>query len=223
MKRMLSMACVAATIFFLSQDCLARKWEASLLAGYTMGGSFDEEDDEGGDTGISLNLKESPSFAMAVNTDYEQGSEFEIYYSRQSTELEVDDGTLSGDTLFDLDVHYLQIGGMVILTQMKDVFGETLFQPNGFCDPYIVATVGVAHFRPDDSDYDPETRFSASLGFGTRLRVTDHFGFRMEARGFATFFGGSGAVFSGPQGLRIYVDSTTIGQAVLNAGMYYGF
>ncbi|HOW99278.1 MAG TPA: hypothetical protein PK545_01560 [Deltaproteobacteria bacterium] len=222
MKLALSIACVLAAVLALAPDCSARKWEVSLMAGYTMGGGFDQEGDAEGDD-VSLGIRESPSFAVAVDTVYEKGTEFEIYYSRQSTELEIEEGAFSGQNLFDLDIHTLQIGGTVILTQATDVFGETLFKPNAFCEPYFVGTVGVAHFRPGDSGYDPETRFCASLGFGTRLHVTERFGFRLEARGIAAFFNGGGAVFSGPEGLKIAVDSEAVGQGVVNAGLYYGF
>jgi hypothetical protein len=223
-KHLLSLACVMAVILLAAQDCQARRWETSLMAGYTVGGRFDEEAEDGGeDPDTLLNIREGPSFALALNTEWEHGTELELYYSRQSTKLEIDDGAFSGDTLFDLDIHYLHIGGTVILTQVKDVFGETLFKPDGFCEPYIVGTFGVTHFVPRDSAYDPATRLSVALGFGTRLRATDRFGFRLEARGFATLFGGSGAVFSGPEGMRIYVASEAIGQVVLNAGVYYDF
>ena len=45
----------------------------------------------------------------------------------------------------------------------------------------------------------------------------------LEARGFAAFFNGGGAVFSGPEGLKVSVDSGAVGQGVVNAGLYYGF
>lgn len=189
------------------------------MAGYTMGGSFDEEE-----TGASLDLGESPSFAVALGTEWEKGTELEIYYSRQATELKSDDAVFSGhDTLFDLDIHYLHIGGLALLTQVKDVFGETLFQPNDLCDPYIVGGLGVTQFRPKESGYDPATRFSLNLGFGAKFHVTRQFGFRLEGRGIATLFGGSGTVFSNSQGVKVYVNSEAIGQAVINAGVFYTF
>lgn len=225
MKLLIPIACVLAVVLALPRDCDARKWEVSLMAGYIMGGGFDQEGDEGEEEGdgASLDIRESPGFAIAVDTDYEKGTEFEIYYSRQSTELEIEEGPFSGQRLFDLEIHYLQIGGTVILTQVTDVFGETLFKPDFFCEPYFVGTVGVTHLRPKDSGYDPETRFSAGLGFGARFPVTEHFGFRAEARGLATFFNGSGAVFSGPDGLKVFVDSGAMGQGVVSAGLYCGF
>jgi hypothetical protein len=224
MKRLLPVVCLMAAMLFLTQDCHARRWQVSPMLGYSIGGHFEEDsDDSDEESGISLDIKESPSFALAVNTDYEQGTEFEIFYSRQATELEADEEIFSSTSLFDLDVHYLHIGGTVILTRVKDFFGETLFEPSDFCEPYLVGTLGATHLKPRDSDYDPVTRFSASLGFGTRLYARKNLGFRFEARGFATLINSDTALFSNSRGMKIYVDADAFAQAMLNAGLFYDF
>jgi len=221
MKRVFPVVCVMAAILFLIQDCHARRWQVSPMLGYAIGGRFEGASGEG--SGPSLELKESPGFALAVDTDYEEGTELEIFYSRQATELKADEEIFSSTTLFDVDVHYLHIGGTVILTRMKDYLGEPLFEKNDFCEPYIVGTLGATHLRPRDSDYDPVTRFSISLGFGARLYATERLGFRFEGRGFATFTDSDAAVFSNSRGLKIYVDSDIFAQAMVSAGVFFDF
>jgi hypothetical protein len=203
--------CFAAMLAILlactSQVCHARQWEVSPLVGYTFGGHFEEED-----TGTGLDIKESPSVALAVDVEYEPDTQIEFYYSRQATKLKADGDLFSDDTLFDLDVHYIQIGG-TYMWQEKE---------NGF-QPYIAGTLGVTYFDPRDSDYDPAIRPSMSLGLGTRFWITQHIGIRAEGRGFATFFNSSGSVFSNSEGLTIHVKSDAIGQFVFNTGIFFDF
>ncbi len=215
MERGFALIC-AVMLILTSHVCHARQWQISPLAGYTYGGAFEEED-----TGIDLDIKESPSVAFAIDAEYEPDSQIEFYVSRQATKLRADlddDDEIDlalfpdGDTLFDLDIYYIHIGGTYLWQERMNDF-----------QPYIVGTLGVTHFVPRDSDYDPSTRPSLSLGLGARYWVTQHIGLRAEARGFATLFNGSGSVFSNSEGLSIHVSSDAIGQIVANAGVFFEF
>lgn len=204
------MCALAAVLACTVEVCQARQWEVSPLIGYTFGGSFEEED-----SGTDLDINESPSVALAIDMEYEPDSQIEFYYSRQSTELEVDGDFLTGtsdDTLFDLDVHYLQIGGTYMWQE----------KVNGF-QPYVAGGLGITHFDPRDSSYDPATRPSLSLGLGARYWLTDHVGIRAEGRGFATLFNGGGSAFSNTEGLTIIVNSNVIGQFVVSTGLFFDF
>jgi hypothetical protein len=210
---------IAVVVALTSQVCNARQWEISPLIGYTFGGTFQE-----GDTGTKLDIKESPNVALAIDAEYEPDTQIEFYFSRQATKLkadldadseddpEADIFLSSGETLFDLDVYYIQIGG-TYMWQEKE---------NGF-QPYIVGTFGITHFVPRDSDYDPATRPSLGLGLGARFWLTQHIGLRVEGRGFATLFNSGGTVFSNSEGLSIHVKSDAIGQIVANAGIFFDF
>lgn len=205
---------LAILLICSSQICHARQWEVAPLIGYTFGGSFEVEDSnfEEEDSDIDLDIRESPSVALAVDVEYEPDTQIEFYYSRQSTKLKADEDLFSDDTLFDLDVHYIQIGGTYMWEQEKNSV-----------QPYIVGTLGVAHFDPRDSDYDSVTRPTLSLGIGARYFITRHIGIRAEGRGFATFFNSGGSVFSNSQGLSIHVKSDAIGQIVFNTGVFFSF
>ncbi|HQG30614.1 MAG TPA: hypothetical protein PLA83_01690 [Deltaproteobacteria bacterium] len=215
MERGFAVIC-AVVLAFTSHVCHAGKWQISPLAGYTYGGAFEEED-----TGTDLNIEESPSLALAIDAEYEPDSQIEFYVSRQATEFKADpdddDETglalfPAGETLFDLDVYYIHIGGTYMWQERVNDF-----------QPYIVGTLGVTHFVPRNSDYDPATRPSISLGLGARYWITKHVGLRAESRGFATLFNGSGSVFSNSEGLSIRVRSDAIGQIVANAGVFFEF
>ena len=93
---------------------------------------------------------------------------YQLYYSRQDTELEGRDATV------DLDVQYLHVGGILDFPQERFV-------------PYIVGTLGATRSSADGPDYDDETRFSLALGGGFKFPLAEHFALRIEARGFLTF------------------------------------
>jgi hypothetical protein len=60
--------------------------------------------------------------------------------------------------------------------------------------PFAVIGVGAAHFDPreDPEDQIDETRFTGSLGLGMKAFLNDHWGLRIDARGYATRVKGNG-------------------------------
>ncbi len=206
MKITLAAVC-AAMVVCTCQAGWAREWQVSPMVGYTFGGSFEEE---GSDT--ELSLKETASYGIAVSTEHEKDTRYEFFYSRQPTELKVDEGILSDDALFDIDVHYIQIGGTVMLSEEQH-----------FACPYIVGTLGITHLNPRSSGFDSMTRPSLGLGIGALVPLVKHFGLRFEGRGFATLINSSGTVFSNDQGLSIRIRSDAFTQFVFNAGFFFSF
>lgn len=91
--------------------CRAVELEVTPLVGYTFGGSFEE-----GYTGTDLDLEEGISLGAAIDFPLDQGRQVEFYYSRQATELEAGGGIPTDEVLFDIDVHYIQIGGTYTLS-----------------------------------------------------------------------------------------------------------
>lgn len=207
MKTGHAVAC-AAIIICMCQTGWAREWQISPFVGYSFGdGSFEEEQ-----SGTELTLREATSYGFAVNMQDEKDTQYEFYYSLQPTELKVDDGILSDDALSDIDVHYIQIGGTVMLSDEKY-----------FARPFIVGTLGVTHFNPRSSGFDTLTRPSLGLGIGALVPLFSHVGVRLEGRGFATLVNTSGAIFSNDQGLSIRLKSDTFTQFVFNAGFFISF
>lgn len=184
---------------------ITRDTEITLYAGRQWGGDFTDET-----TGNDLDLKESPVYGLSVNWHHGPNTQYEIYYSRQSTELDAD-GAVTGDPEFDLDVHYLHIGGTY-------VFDEP-------ARPFLVATIGATHMDPSgggDVDLDSETRFSLGLGAGVKFFVTRNVGFRLEGRGLFTALSSDSRVFCSG-GCVIKVSSSGFVQWQANAGLVIAF
>lgn len=180
-------------------------WELAPYAGYRGGGSFEDLT-----TADGLDVDESASFGLSVSRPLDPGRRFEVWYSRQASEM-TGEGTFTGDPLFDLDVHYLHLGGTV---EIDDT---------GAFQPFVSGGLGVTHFDPDRGGLDSETRLSLSLGLGTRTYFTPRFGLRLDARWIGTLMDGDGAIFCVDGSCAVAVESDLFSQWELGAGLFVVF
>jgi hypothetical protein len=72
--------------------------------------------------------------------------------------------------------------------------GLVLEWPGRQIRPFAVIGVGATHFDPreDPEDQIDETRFTGNLGVGIKAFLSDHWGLRIDARGYATSVKGNG-------------------------------
>jgi opacity protein-like surface antigen len=178
----------------------------SPFAGYRFGGSFTLT---GTDTHVDVDDHAAYALALDLSTDHQQ-TQYELFYSRQSTSLGSQSPVPSG-----LVVEYLHIGGTA------DLFDSA----ESRLQPYAIGSLGATRFSPDGGSR--KTKFSASLGVGVRTAVTQHVAFRLEARGFFTVLSSSTAVFcrSDQSGglCQIQGRGTSFIQADILAGVSYAF
>ncbi len=178
--------------------------ELSGFAGYRWGGNFkDPVSDE------RLELDDDGSVGLVLNIDHDANTEWEFLFSHQSTRLRPAP-LFTGASRIDLDVSYLSGGGIYVWRAPK-------------VEPFLGAGIGIAHFSPQDSRYDSETRALLSLTGGYRFRLTDNIGVRLEARGYYSLLNTNAAVFCGNGGCIARVDSSGLTQAEINAGLSVRF
>lgn len=149
------------------------QFSVSPFIGYRVGGDFRVND-----TGQRISLADHASFALAVDARADEGSQYELFYSRQSTDLR-GDGTLLGSIV----VEYLHIGGTVDLVDDSRI------------KPYVGGGLGVTRLSPGLAPGSDDTRFSASLSLGLRAPLTQHLALRFETRGYFTPLNTDTAVF----------------------------
>jgi hypothetical protein len=135
--------------------------------GLRVGGDFRLEDPK-----RNLDVDGSDSLALALDLRIDQTSQYELFYSHQSTSLD-HDPTL-GDV--DVDIEYLHIGGTLAME------GE-----NQRVIPYMAGGLGATRFSPDPGDVNDKTRFSLSLAGGVKVPFNRNFALRLEGRGYLTF------------------------------------
>jgi hypothetical protein len=180
-------------------------FSVSPFVGYRVGGTFELADT---DTQVDVGNHTSYALALDVSTD-RQASQYELFYSRESTSLGAQSPVPS-----DLVIEYLHIGGT---TQLADSASRLR--------PYLIGSLGATRFDPALGNH--QTDFSASIGVGMRAAFTEHLAARLEARGFFTLLSSSSAVFCSSNqsgGLcAIQARGTSFIQADILAGLSYSF
>src|SRR5215472_17468421 len=95
------------------------QFSISPFVGYRVGGNFRVND-----TGQHISLDDHDAFALAIDARADEGREYELFYSRQSTDLRG-----SQFSPVDTVVEYLHVGGTVALADdepIKPYFGGGL-------------------------------------------------------------------------------------------------
>jgi hypothetical protein len=189
--------------------------EISPFAGYRFGGSFDSDDTEDTGAGVDVDIDDHSSYGLIVNWPAEPNTEYEVFFSRQSTSLETDSLFAPGEPVLDeLDITHLQLGGTYLFE------GDRAW-------PFMVATIGASRFEPDNSAYDSETFFAFSIGGGYKIALTPRIGLRLEGRALASVVSSDSAVFCRSDevssGCLIAVRGSLVWQWETSAGLRVRF
>jgi hypothetical protein len=163
--------CLASPARAADPQSPTNDWEFTPFAGFTAGGEFEDPAD-----GSDRDLDEDSNFGLIVNAAVDEWRHYELLYATQSTSVD-------GAAPFDMDVQYLQIGGIVSHPDATRVI------------PYFGLTVGAARFSPDAPGLDDETKLAASVAGGFRVPITDHIGVRLDLRAFVTVLDTDGDLF----------------------------
>ncbi len=172
------------------------------FAGYQFGGSvFSETLDRKFSFKSGLNYGGTLDFAIG------QTWRFEIYYSRQDTQLE---GVLAVESPFDVKIERLMVG-------LQEEKGE------GNVKYFGTLLVGATRYSPGPAELSSDTRFSAGLGLGVKSFFTKNVGLRLEGHAFYTSVESEGGIFCSA-GLCVFrYSGSGIWQGDLAAGLIIAF
>jgi hypothetical protein len=185
--------------------------EFTLFGGIRTGGEIEIEESDG-----VYAAEDASSFGLIWNTDHSRDTEWEIYFSRQDTEFELDDSLLVAPAV-DLEMYTLQLGG----TYLFDELGSSAVRS------YIVMTLGGTHVKSDADGADSDTFLSGSIGLGLKFRKGERLGFRLEGRLHGVFLNDNSKLFcsTGPVEniCAVQVEGDMLGQFEAFAGITFGF
>lgn len=183
--------------------------QISPFVSYRAGGSF--EDDE---TGEDFDIDNSSAYGLVVNFPAERHTEYEIYFSKQSTELKTGD-LFQQRSVVDLDIYYLQVGGTY------------LFETKGKTQPYFAATIGGALYDPDGEGLSSDEFFAFTVGGGWKYFPTKRVGLRLDSRFIGTVIESDSDIFcqSGREGSGCIISNKgeMLWQFELQAGLVVRF
>lgn len=143
------------------------KVEFTPFAGYFAGGSVDVP--IGADDGEELDIQAAGDYGAFLDFTITPESAVGVMYLRQDSDLDSD--PIAGTGEVGLRTEFYHFEGFY------EFAGEA-------ARPFVVASVGATRFEVEG--YDPDTRFSFSIGGGLRVFFGKHFGFRLEGRYFGT-------------------------------------
>ncbi|MGH8185830.1 MAG: hypothetical protein ACREUC_04650, partial [Steroidobacteraceae bacterium] len=177
-------------------------FEFTPFVGFMGGGEFEDPVDDS-----DRDLDEDTAFGLIVNASVDAWRHYELVYAQQGT-------TFDGAIPTDIDVQYLQIGGIVSNPDSRHVI------------PYFGLTFGAARLSPDEPGLDDETKLAFSAAGGVRVPINERFGVRLDLRAFVTLLESDSNLFCvSSSGLtcRIRAKSDTMLQYSASLGVTIGF
>ena len=208
----LTLILVSSIAILKAQDISTTSSGVSLtpMVGYQFGGTVRFIDGD-------LKIKDNVNYGGLISVRVAYETFIEVSYSIMSTSA--DFGSFRPplpDTNFDLDVHYIQVGG---LREFKD----------GKLRPFGMLSLGATGFVPKDLNvpgYSSSSSwaFSIALGAGIKYMFSSHIGIRLQGRflmplsfnGFG-IYGGTGGV-----GGTVYT-TVNILQGDFSGGLIFAF
>lgn len=209
--RLLGITAILIAFVLTAQDVAAEqtfRFELTPFVGYRVGGSFEDED-----TGESVDLDDNASYGLIFNIVEKANTQYEFSWSHQDTSVDLTDSG-GNPVKLDLDIDLFQLGGTY------------LFDGN-FARPYIVATLGAAHYRSKSGVSESDTYFAFSIGGGWKLWPTRRFGLRLEGKYYGTLVESNSNIFCGSSpnnaGCLIQTSGKILSQWEVMAGGVFRF
>jgi len=173
--------------------------------GLRLGGGFED-----GESGDKRDLEEAASYGLGLELRLRNEDRWwQLWYSRQGTEVKAPDGKI------DVAVEYLHLGGTAPISD------------EGRVHSYVVGGIGATRLSPSGAGLDDAVEFSASLGVGLRMPLSERTALRLEARGYLTLVDSDTSIFCkvefGEGGCAFVTTGSTIFQAELTAAIAFGF
>ena len=180
------------------------RFSVAPFAGYRFGGEMESAG------GATLDIESSPSYGVVFGwslTDpvYDHQGGVEFIWSHQSTDVDL--GAGGG---LDLNIDYFHVGGVYVWEY-------------GAVAPFVGASAGVTYIDPQESSGGSETGFSIGIGVGGKVRLADHIGLRLEARGYGTFLESDETIFVSSRGGAVAFSGASQWQGDLTAALVISF
>jgi hypothetical protein len=163
--------------------------------------------DESGIRNGDFDIKDNPAFGIAVDFEVRPGTQIELLYQRQDSEMTFRDAaTKQTETVTDMASSYYHIGALQGFRR-----GKTL--------PFTGLTLGASSFDPQGSGRETEWKFSFAFHAGAKVYLSERIGLRFHGRVFASFLDASAGLWAGTGGAGVAIGGSALWQWDLGGGL----
>jgi hypothetical protein len=205
MSRRFALSLAVLVAVGCAQAASAQKVELTPHIGYRFGGTISDLY-----TAAQYDINASESYGLTLN--YTIGlmgdTQLDFSWSRQDTDFEV--FNFNRVETYDVTIDYWQAGGLKQWHEDESV------------RPFVLASIGAAHYSPGPADWESATRFAFGLGGGVKLFPGQHIGFRLQGRLLGTYASGGGAIFCSG-GCAFAFGGNFLWQMEFTAGLVFAF
>ncbi len=198
---------VVLSIVLAPAGLSAQRIEITPFGGFQFGGGLRIQS---GDLDVSSGL----NYGFTIDVSFTPGGKIEFLYSRQKTDLELEDGTTGAvSTLFDMAVEFIHVG-TVYEWDLEKV------------KPFVVLTGGMTHMVPQGADRESQWWASGIFGGGAKTFVSERVGIKAQGRlAFSLVLAGD-ELFCAPTiagGCLVGLRRKLMAQGMLTAGAFVAF
>ena len=169
------------------------KFEITPFTGYMFGGYMNVYQGQ-----ITIDNAQNYGLSFVYTIPYKHGIQLEVLWLMHKSALNLQEPKdPEVKKLFDVDTHYIQIGG-IYGKRTKNIM------------PFGSISFGTTVFSPNSVRYSDEWQFSMTLGAGLKFYLSKHVGLRIQARALLPFYWGTGNVWCGTGGCSVGYGSTSI-------------
>jgi hypothetical protein len=157
-----------------------------------------------------LQFSDGPNYGLGLDYHIRSGLAVELLWVSTKTDVRLKEfGTGFTRNLFDMDVHYFQIGAVQEINPRKKA------------RPFFAFTAGATLFDAKDASLSDEWLFSMTLGGGGKFDLSKNIGIRLQARMLVPLVISGGGLWVGTGGASVGVGSwAPIVQFDFTAGIY---
>ncbi len=195
------------SIVLIPAGMSAQRIEITPFAGFQFGGNLRIQS---GDLSVSSGL----NYGFTIDVSFTPGGKIEFFYSRQETDLELEDGTTGAvSTLFDMAVEFIHVG-VVYEWNLQKV------------KPFVVLTGGMTRMIPQGVDRESERWASGMFGGGVKTFVSERVGIKAQGRLAFSLVRAGDELFCAPTiagGCLVGLRRKLMTQGMLTAGVFVAF
>jgi opacity protein-like surface antigen len=182
----------------------AYEYSVTPFTGFRVSDSLEEEITE-----ETVDVDETSSFGLILSIRRDRASSYDLYFSRQDTEVSLRSGAASNDP-FGIRIDYFHLGGTV-------EYEEEMLHP------FATGGLGIARISPANEVFGTETKFSFSLGGGVMAPISENVRVRIEARALGITISGDRRILCANGQCEAQFEGSLFMQYEANIGLSVAF